>query len=252
MSFDVAASTYTRFMGRYSEPLAETFVASLEVRAGQRALDVGAGPGALTAALAQRLGPGSVTAVEPSASFVSALRARLPEVDVRQARAEDLPFPDGEFDLAIAQLVVHFMRDPTAGIREMARVTRAGGLVSASVWDHAGGRGPLTTFWQAVRDLDPTAPDESHLPGARAGHLVELFRKAGLDQVNETTLTVHATFADAETWWEPFTLGVGPAGAYVTKLDPEQRDRLRDRCIELLPTAPFTIEAMAWTAIARI
>ena len=251
MSFDVAASAYSRFMGRYSEPLAAKFVALLDVRSGQRALDVGAGPGALTAALAQRLGPGSVAAVEPSASFVTALRARLPDVDVRQAQAEVLPFPDGEFDLTVAQLVVHFMLDPEAGIAEMARVTRPGGLVSACVWDHAGGLGPLATFWRAVRDLDPTAPDESNLPGARNGHLVELFQKAGLDHAKQTTLTVHASFADAETWWEPFTLGVGPAGAYVMTLDAEQRDRLRARCTELLPTAPFTVEATAWTAIAR-
>lgn len=250
MSFDVGADAYGRFMGRYSEPLAGRFVALLEPRAGQRVLDVGCGPGALTAVLTARLGSGAVAAVDPSESFVSAARTRLPDVDIRPARAEELPYPDDTFDLAVAQLVVHFMAAPEAGIAEMARVTRPGGTVAACVWDHAGGLGPVSAFWQAVRDLDPNARDESDLAGAREGHLVELFRRAGLDRVEQTTLTVRATFADFDAWWEPFTLGVGPAGAYLARLDADHRDRLRDRCSQLLEPAPFDIRASAWTAVA--
>src|SRR5215467_7960108 len=137
-------------MGRYSEPLAAKFVELAIVKRGQRALDVGCGTGALTAALVERLGPGAVSAVDPSESFVDAVQSRFPTVDVRRASAERLPFPDGSFDSTLAQLVVHFMKDPVAGLREMARVTRSGGSVGACVWDHAGGRGPLTVFWQAV------------------------------------------------------------------------------------------------------
>jgi SAM-dependent methyltransferase len=251
MSFDVGADAYGCFMGRYSEPLAVRFAALVEARPGQRALDVGCGPGALTAALAQRLGSGSVAAIDPSASFVSAVRERLPGVDVRHAYAEELPFPDNEFDLAVAQLVVHFMIDPVAGLAEMARVTRPGGLVAACVWDQAGASGPLATFWRAARDLDPSVRDESDLPGARDGHLVELFTRVGLDQARQDTLTVHASFPNLDAWWQPFTLGVGPAGAYVATLDPEHRDSLRDRCSQLLPVGPFVVQATAWTALAR-
>jgi SAM-dependent methyltransferase len=251
MSFEVEAAAYGEFIGRYSEPLATQFADYVEARAGQRALDVGSGPGALTAALVERLGPQAVVAVDPSASFVSAVRRRLPDVDVRQARAERLPFPDDAFDLALAQLVVHFLDDPEAGIAEMARVTRPGGVVAACVWDHAGGLGPLTILWRAVRDLDPAALDESGLPGVREGHLVELFKSVGLHPVEQTTLTVSASFADADAWWRPFTLGVGPAGAYVAKLDPDHRESLRNRCAELLPPGPFIVEATAWTAKAR-
>jgi ubiquinone/menaquinone biosynthesis C-methylase UbiE len=120
MSFDVVADAYNAFMGRYSEPLAVEFAARLEIRRGQRVLDVGCGPGALTAVLAGKLGPKSVCAIEPSASFVSAARARLPEVDIQQGSAENLPFGDSTFDLVVAQLVVHFMADPDTGIGEMA------------------------------------------------------------------------------------------------------------------------------------
>ena len=118
-------------------------------------LDVGWGPGALTAELAGRLGPSAVAAVDPSESFVAAARERNPDVDVRQAAAESLPFADGTFDRTLAQLVVHFMADPVAGLREMRRVARVDGLVAACVWDHAGGTGPLSPFWDAVHALDP-------------------------------------------------------------------------------------------------
>jgi SAM-dependent methyltransferase len=252
MFFDVSSEAYGSFMGRYSEPLAAKFAALVQPRPGQRALDVGCGPGAMTAVLADALGPGSVAAVEPSASFVAAVRERVPGADVRQAPAEDLPFADDQFDLTVAQLVVHFMSSPEAGIGEMLRVTRAGGLVAACVWDHAGGLGPLSLFWSAVLDLDPTARDESDLPGARDGHLVELFARAGATDVRQTTLIVSTTFADFEQWWHPYTLGVGPAGAYVASLDPQDRDRLRHRCAQLLPAGRFAVSATAWTALAHV
>jgi SAM-dependent methyltransferase len=119
----------------------------------------------LTAQLVERLGAPAVSAIDPSAPFVAAIRARFPEVDVRPGVAEQLPFPDDCFDLALAQLVVHFMTDAVSGLAEMARVTRPGGLVAACVWDHAGGGSPLTTFWRAVHDTDPDARDEAELGG---------------------------------------------------------------------------------------
>jgi SAM-dependent methyltransferase len=252
VSFDVGADSYGRFMGRYSEPLAAEFVALAGVMEGQHALDVGCGTGALTAELVARLGTGAVSAVDPSGSFVDAARSRLPAVDIRRAAAERLPFPDGSFDCALAQLVVHFMKDPVAGLREMARVVRHGGLVAACVWDHAGGAGPLAVFWRAALDLDPHAHDESGLAGARDGHLAELFAAAGLRQIESTVLTVRVGFASFDEWWEPFTLGVGPAGDYVGRLDVTRRDALRARCGELLPREmPIEIVASAWTALGR-
>ena len=124
--------------------------------------------------------------------------------------------------------------------------------VAACVWDHAGGSGPLSMFWQAVRDLDPAAPGEADLPGTRAGHLVELARAAGLGDVEDTRLTVEVAFASYDDWWAPYTLGVGPAGTYVAGLDAPHRAALRERCAELLPEAPFTSTASAWTVRARV
>lgn len=248
MSFIVGADAYDRFMGRYSVPLAPQLADFAAVAPGQRVLDVGCGPGALTAELVRRLGPGAVSAVDPSEPFVAAARGRYPGVSVQAAAAEQLPFEDQAFDAALAQLVVHFMADPVAGLREMARVTREGGVVAACVWDHAGGKGPLSLFWQAAHELDPHVEDESHLAGARSGHLAELFQAAGLHDVEDGVLSVDLEHPSFEDWWEPFTLGVGPAGGYAAGLDAERQARLCERCRELLPAAPFVLTAAAWAA----
>ncbi len=250
MGFDVAADSYDRFMGRYSSRLASTFVEFSGIREG-RVLDVGCGPGALTGELARRLGPDMVTAVDPSEPFVDATRARYPEVDVERAAAEELPFPDDGFDAALAQLVVHFMADPVTGLGEMRRVTKSGGVVAACVWDHSSDRGPLSLCWRAARDLDPEVTDESYLAGTGEGELTELFEKAGLREVEEVALSVTVEHPTFDEWWQPYTLGVGPAGAYVAGLDPARRERLRALCEERLPEPPFVVTAQAWAARGR-
>ncbi len=246
MSFDVAAEAYDRFMGRYSTPLSPQLADLAGVSAGQRVLDVGCGPGALTSVLVARVGADQVSAVDPSEPFVEAARARHPGVDVRRATAEVLPFPDASFDAALAQLVVQFMTDPVAGLREMGRVTRAGGVVAACVWDHAGDGGPLAPFWRAARRLDPDVDDESHRAGTREGHLVELATAAGLRDIEGTTLHVAVEQPSFEGWWEPYTRGVGPAGAYALGLDETTRDELRALAHEELGEGPFTVSARAW------
>lgn len=246
MSFDVAAESYRRFMGRFSEPLADSFVGFAGIRSGQRALDVGCGPGALTARLVERLGVEHVSAIDPSAPFVATIGERFPGIDVRRGVAEDLPYDDGTFDAALAQLVVHFMEDPVAGLREMARVTTAGGVVAACVWDHAGKRSPLELFWSVVAAVDPDAADESALAGARDGHLAEIAAEAGLADVTGSELTVSVPYSGFDEWWEPYTLGVGPAGSYLAGVDPEQYDALVARAREVVPDGPFEVTATAW------
>ena len=252
MSFDVSADAYNRFMGRYSEPLAVQFAELAQPRAGHRALDVGCGPGALTAQLVERLGESAVSAIDPSPQFLAALRTRFPEVDVRAAVAEKLPFPDDFFDVALAQLVVHFMAEPVGAFKEMHRVTRPGGVIAACVWDHAGNGGPLTVFWRAAREVDPLVEDESGLAGARKGQLAELCHAAGLTHVESSRLTVSVPFTTFADWWEPYTFGVGPAGAYLAQLDDGRREVLRRRCLELLTPQPSELLASAWCVRARV
>ena len=248
MSFEVEADAYDRFMGRYSSLLAGPFAGLADIRLGQRVLDVGCGPGALTGELVVRLGAASVSAVDPSESFVGAARLRYPGVDVEQAPAERLPFEDGAFDTTLAQLVVHFMSDPAAGIAEMRRVTRSGGIVAACVWDFGGRRAPLSPFWAAARELDPGVEDESRRAGAQEGSLARLFEGAGLRDVEASVLSVAVEHPSFEEWWHPYTLGVGPAGAFVAGLGDDRRADLRERCLALLPEPPFVLTSCAWAS----
>lgn len=244
----MAADAYDRFMGRYSRHLSPRLADFAGVRPGQRVLDVGSGPGALTAELVARVGATSVAAVDPSAPFVAAARERNPGVDVRKASADELPFPASTFDAALAQLVVHFMPDPKAGLREMARVTRNDGVVAACVWDHGGGHGPLNLFWQAARAFDPGVDDESHLPGVREGHLAELLESVGLREIEASDLWVRVEHETFEDWWEPFTTGVGPAGSHFRSLSADRQAALREKCRATMATTPFVVTARAWVA----
>ena len=245
MSFIVDADAYDRFMGRYSVELAPQMADLAGIQAGQRVVDVGCGPGALTAELVAR--GAEISAVDPSPPFVEAARTRHPDVDVREASAEELPFGDDEFDAALAQLVVHFMADPLRGIEEMSRVTREGGVVVASVWDMIGGRAPLSPFWRAARDLGQSAQGESGLPGAGEGQLPELFTRAGLSDVEEAALPVRVEHATFDEWWQPFTLGVGPAGQHYQQLDADGQTALEERLRGEMGE-PVTLETRAWAA----
>jgi SAM-dependent methyltransferase len=244
VSFVVSPDAYARFMGRYATPLAEVFEAFAGVRHGDKVLDVGCGPGALTAHL---LSVGAeVTAIDPSPPFVDAIRERFPDVDVRLGTAEELPYDTGAFDAALAQLVVHFMTDPVGAIRQMMRVTRLGGVVAACVWD--GPTGALAPFWDSVHVIDPDAQDEALLSGAHKGHLTELFEAAGLRDVEEVPISVDVVHPTFEEWWEPYTYGIGPAGEHVQQLDDDRRARLESVARERLGSGPFTVTATAWAA----
>src|SRR3954469_7382294 len=193
-------------MGRYLPTLAPAFADAAGVRTGMRVLDVGCGPGGLTRELGERTSPERVAAIDPSPQFAEACRARFPGADVRDGGAEDLPWEDGAFDAALASLVIGFMRDADAGVREMARVTRPGGTVALCMWDIAGGgMTMLATFWSAVRQADPGAQGERRLSGTVEGDIAEHLRRVGLRDVQDGSLTARAEYTGFEDFWEPFT-----------------------------------------------
>jgi SAM-dependent methyltransferase len=250
--FDTPAEAYDRYIGRYSGELAAGLIRFAGVSGGQRALDVGCGTGALTAALAERLGAGAVAAIDPSEPFVEACRRRVPGADVRAGAAEELPFADSEFDAVLSQLVVSFMSDALAGVREMCRVARPGGAVAAAVWDYAGEMTLLRRFWDAATRVDPegaTAKDEGRvMPYCRPDQLDALWREVGLREVATGELRVSAAYDDYDGLWAPLERGVGPAGAYVAALDEDRRAALREELQSALgsPEGAFTLSARAW------
>jgi SAM-dependent methyltransferase len=253
-TFGVAGATYDAFMGRYSRPLADEFADAAGVSPGQRALDVGCGPGALTAALVSRLGVDAVAACDPASGFVTECAARHPGVRVEVGRAESIPFETASFDHALAQLVLHFVSEPEVAVSEMMRVVRPGGWVSACVWDFAEGMEMLRAFWDAALQIDPDAPDEARtLRFGRSGEIAALFEAAGMVDVVESTLRVSSQYAGFDELWDGFLAGVGPAGAYCSALDDDARERLRAALFHRLgePSGSLRLHAVTRYAVAR-
>ncbi|MEO8687522.1 MAG: class I SAM-dependent methyltransferase [Solirubrobacteraceae bacterium] len=251
MQFSAPAEHYDRFMGRYVPTLAIALADAAGVSAGMRALDVGCGPGGLTLELAARLGEDHVAAIDPSPQFAAANRERHPGADVRDGAAEDLPFDDDSFDVALSSLVIAFMRDADAGAREMARVTKPGGVVAECMWDLAGGgMAMLSTFWRAVRTVDPDSQGERALVGVREGEIAGVLERAGLEDVQAGSLATSAHYEGFDDFWTPFTYAVGPAGEYLATRTAEEQDAIRGECRRQLgePEGPFDLDAHAWYA----
>jgi SAM-dependent methyltransferase len=240
-AFRVGGDAYDAFMGRYSTRLAPLFADFAGVSAGRRVLDVGAGTGALTAELLAR--GASVAAADPSPEFVAVLRERFPDVDVHEAPAESLPWGEGEFDLALAQLVVAFVSDAPAAVAEMARVARR---VAVCMW----GIAEVDMF----RAIDATAEAIGASRGGEprryrtAQEIHDLLAPHG--EVESAELDVTAGYRDFDDFWQAMDRGVGPAGQWVASLDAEQRERAYEELSRQLgsPKGPFELQARAFAA----
>jgi SAM-dependent methyltransferase len=255
--FRVEAEAYDKHVGRYGARLATALCDFIGVENGLRALDVGAGPGALTRELARRLGVANVVAVEPSEPFAQACRARVPGVEVIAASAEALPLANDTFDATLSQLVVNFLDDAQAAVREMARVTRSGGVIGACVWDYGGEMEVLRAFWDAAREVEPegaAARDEATMPWTREGDLGELWEQTGLLHVRSAPLRIRARYAGFEDLWSAFPAGVGPSGAYTAGLDDAGRAALHDTLRRRLGAGdqPFELTARAWAVAGTV
>lgn len=252
MTFAIAGTAYDDYMGRYSVQLAPQFADFCGVSSGMRVLDAGCGPGALTSLLVERTGAERVCGIEPSASFVEACRARLPGVDVRQGGAEQLPWGDGVFDAALAQLVLSFVKDAPQVAREMRRVVRAGGCVAACMWLEGKGLAISDLFWQAASRVDPTLRDaELKMPFRRPGDIARLWREAGLEAIEETTLEVRANYRDFDELWHSIEHGAGPLGSYMAQADTERRAGIRVQYAALLGRPAGSIELSGRALAAR-
>lgn len=252
MSFEVAADGYDRFIGRYSRELAPLF-ASFSGVTEAPALDVGCGPGALTAELATRVGAAHVAGVDLSEHFVAACRARVPGADIRLASAESLPFADGTFSCALSQLVVSFVGDADQMASEMCRVVRRGGTVALCTFEE-NGFAMVRAFWDAALHFDPDAPDDARLPFRRRSELLALFERAGLGEVVSEELSLEAAYSDFDDLWSPFSFGIGPAATYLEAQTAERRAAIRDYCFDVLgsPKGGFKLTAKVLAVRGRV
>lgn len=251
VAFEVPRHRYDQFMGRYTVQLAPQLADAARIEQGMRVVDVGCGPGGLTEVLAARVGAGGrVAAIDPSPPFVAACRTAVPDADVREGFAEELPWPDGRFDAALSSLVVGFMRDPARGVSEMARVTTAGGTVAACFWD-VPRHGMLDLAGRAIRsvraDVDPHPP----MVGMAPTDIPELMVAAGLGVEAEGELTVTVDYQNFDDFWIPVSQAPGPLGEALAQLDVDERRRVEELVRGELPDGAFKRSAVAWYAVGR-
>jgi len=246
---------YERYMGRWSRQLAPRFLRCIAVPPARRWLDVGCGTGALAAAIVEHGKPAAVTGVDPSEGFLATARSRLPpQVVLHRAAADALPLADAEVDVVVSALVLNFVPDAAAALREMIRVTADGGCVAACVWDYAEKMELIRSYWDAAARLGLLAPGQDQgerFPLCRPDALLAAFGAAGLRQAEVSAIEIEMPFADFDDYWQPFLGGQGPAPAHAMGLDEGQRNRLRDHIRERMPTRPdgsIVLAARAWAA----
>ena len=242
-------TAYDAFMGRYSRRLAPVFADFVRIPEGSSVVDVGAGTGALTTELVAR--GLDVAAGDPSPQFVDALHEHLPGIDARVAPAEELPWDEGAFDVSVAQLVVAFMRDAPAGVREMRRVVKPGGTVAVCMWDRQGME-MLAAVHRAQRALASDAPTAEARILYRSQEEIESLFADGFEGVHTELLETDASYAGFDEFWSALSGGAGPAGAWLSTLAGEQRDAAHDEVHRQLgaPAGPFTLRAKAWATRA--
>jgi SAM-dependent methyltransferase len=255
-----AADSYERYMGRWSRPVAHSFVSWLEAPGGACWLEVGCGTGALTRAICDLAAPASVLACDPSESFVSYAKATLvdPRISFVLADAEHPPKPQTPVDVVVSGLVLNFLPDPQRAIAAMGRGASRNALVAAYVWDYLQGMEFLRVFWDEASRLDPSAEslDEGRrFPLCRLDGLTTLFLQGGLREVKGSALQVATSFADFDDFWGPFLTGTGPAPSYVASLSQSHRDSLQERLSERLKAdgnGSIAMKARAWAVVGRV
>lgn len=251
---------YESYIGRWSRPVAREFVRSLGVAAGARWLDVGCGTGALTETILDHAAPSEVRGVDPAPAYVDFASGRIAHsvTAFEVADAQQLPFPDARFDVAVTGLVLNFIPDPRRAVSEMRRVVVRGGLIAAYVWDYAGETQLLRRFWDGAVALDPDAAalDEgSRFPICDSRALEQLFRSAGLSDITAGAIDVETTFRDFDDYWAPFLRGQGPAPGYVASLSGDRCEALREHLRSSLPMAldgSIPLIARALTVSGRV
>ena len=254
-----ASAGYERFMGRWSRLLAPAYIDFAGVKNGDRILDVGTGTGSLAATLEAIMPASEIIGVDPSEGFIAYAQknAKSSRVHFEVGDAQALKFNDASFGDTLALLVMNFVPDHRKAIAEMRRVTRPQGTASACVWDYDRGMQMLRFFWDEAVALDPAieVKDERHMKLSHQGQLGDLWRQAGLINIKEEPLTIDQAYSSFNDYWEPFTKGAGPGGAYVVSLSQERREQLeafRKRLLGDRDDGPFKLTATAWCVRGQV
>jgi SAM-dependent methyltransferase len=254
-----SGEAYEPFIGRWSRLVASRFVSWLSPRPKGRWLDIGCGTGALTHAILVEGDPQTVRGIDPSHAFIDHARTRFqdPRVQFEVGNALAISESDDAIDYAVSGLVINFVPQPEIAVEEMARIACPGGCVASYVWDYADGMQMLRHFWNAAREVDPTAAelDEGvRFPLCHPRALEELWLKGGLQDIGVVPIEVPTVFSNFDDYWLPFLGGQGPAPTYTSSLDEDERQRLGESLRARLPAdgeGKIALTARAWAISGR-
>ena len=253
-----AGRSYEQYMGRWSRRIAPKFLDWLGPPRDAAWVEIGSGTGALTSAILAACEPRSILAIDPSAGFIAHAQGEISDDRARfeVANAAKLDLPDAEIDVVTSGLVVNFLPDRPAALAEMQRVLKPGGLLSFYVWDYpGGGMGFISAFWKVATQLDQQAAElteDKRFPFCTRDELAAMCGESGLSDVVVEPIEIETVFPDFEGFWEPFTLGAGPAPGYCSSLSDDHRAALKSRLAEKLGTdGPISLPARAWAVKAR-
>ncbi len=197
-------------------------------------LDVGCGTGNLSLCLGQDPEIVGVRGLDISPTYVEYANRRNDDgrLDFLVGDACALPFPDASFDHAVSMLALQFVPQADLAVREMRRVTCAGGTVAAATWDTRGGLVALRMIYDVAAMLDQNGRRARAAaytrPMSRPGDLARVWHDAGLTNVVQDTLTIRMEFASFADLWAPVEGKEGPVAEYVRTLGADARVRLRD------------------------
>jgi SAM-dependent methyltransferase len=244
------ARAYSRGIQRMTSGSVGALLDAVGTDAGTRLLDVGCGPGPVSAAAVAR--GAVVTGVDVSDAMLALARAAVPEADFRLGSAEALPVDDGEFDAVCGNFVLPHVGHPDRAVTEALRALRAGGRLALTDWDTARAA-PLAIFWQLLSTsgmpMPPGAPDApGHQFGDRA-QMRALLEQAGARDVEVRDLEWTFSVEPSE-WWDSTIAATPRTGARIVAAPSNVQRDLRARYDEAVAAYPRDGDTIVFPVVA--
>jgi ubiquinone/menaquinone biosynthesis C-methylase UbiE len=235
--FFTDGEVYERLMGRWSRLVGEAFLDWLDPPKNLSWLDVGCGNGAFTEELIAHCAPTAVMAIDPSDAQLAYARTQpgVKMAEFQLGDAQNLPFGDDTFDVAVMALVISFLPNPDKAAAEMARVVRRGGWVATYMWDSPGGGTPVQPIYLAMEAMGMTGARAPNSAVSRMEAMRSLWEKVGLESVETRVIRIATTYSDFDDFWDSNVVPIGPQGKLIAGMSASAREELRVRLRDYLP-----------------